>query len=123
MKKSIDDLISEKRQVEALASGSVYKLPTYKVVPEKGIERTARKQMISFVRGSKVVGETEVVPVEGVVHEAVITMLIQDLNQKNEVNPDSHTIAAIQHLAAARDILEDRQRERAQRKILGTYKE
>lgn len=121
--KSIEDQIGEKRQFEALASGSVYKLPTYKIVPGKGIQKTGRTQFISFVRGSKIDGENEFPPVEGVVHETLLSMMLHDLNLKNQEVPNEYTPEVIKHLGAARDIMEQRIKDRHERNVLGTYKD
>lgn len=120
--KNVETLINEKRTFETIATGAVYRLPMYKVVPGVGIEKTGRTVLIPFVRASKIEGEREIFPVEGVVHETLLSMMLYDLDLKNQEVPNDLTPQVIKHLEAARELLESRQRDRDSRNVLGTYK-
>ncbi len=113
--------LHDKRTFEALATGSVYKIPTYKVVPNVGIEKTQHTILIPFVRGSKIQNENEMLPVTGVIHETLLAMILKDLGIKNEEFPNTYTEKAIEYIANALALLEDRQRDRNNRNVQGTY--
>jgi hypothetical protein len=117
----VENSIKEKREFIALKAGNLYRLPTYKIVPGKGIERSGRELLVPFVRGSKKIEENEYPPVEGIVHESLLSMQIYDLELKNAEFPNEYTPQVIEHLQAARNILEARTRERAERNVLGKY--
>lgn len=120
-KQIIEAQIKEKRVFETKIAGSIYRLPTYKIVPEQGIVRSGHSIIIPFVRGSRKVEQNEHPPVEGIVHESLLSMQIYDLELKNKEFPNEFTPQVIKKLEEARDILENRTRERASRDVLGKY--
>lgn len=119
--KSVEEEIQDKRTFQTISTGAVYKLPKYKILPGVGLVKAWENILIPFVRGSKIEGEREIMPVEGIVHESLLSMQIYDLELKNKEVPNELTPQVIKHLEAARDLLESRQRERSSRNVLGTY--
>jgi hypothetical protein len=118
----INKMLAEKRSFEALKSGSVFKIPTYKVIAGKGLEKQERTILLPIVRGNRydVQTGTEYFAVEGTTQETLIAVLLQDLESKNEILPSENTSLAIKHLQAALDLLEERQRDRFNRNVLAT---
>lgn len=118
----VEQAIQDKRTFNAIATGAVYKLPKYKVVKNVGLQRAQGSVLVPFVRGSKIEGEKEILPVEGIVHESLLSMMIYDIELKDKEFPSEVNPEVVKHLEAARELLENRQHERASRNVLGTYK-
>ena len=100
--------------------GVAYQLPEYRVVDGKGIERTGNVQTIQFVRSSKLQGE-EVPKFEGTLHEHLLSMMIYDLQYKNSLVPSREGALVITKLQEAIGWLRQRQVDRTQREVVGTY--
>jgi hypothetical protein len=119
----IQEQLKEKRTFEALPTGSVYKLPIYKVVQNVGIQKTDRKLLVPFVRGSKIENENEVFSIDGILHESLLAMQIFDLEHKYKSLPSEHTLQAISHLMKALEALEARAATRITEGTIGTYQQ
>ena len=111
----------EKRDFKTVEQGAVYELPMWEVVDGKGIEKVAETIAIPFVRGSKIAGE-KVEKKEGVLHETLLCMMIKDLKFKQTLVPSREGALAITNLEQALHWMEERQRDRQERKVEGTYK-
>lgn len=128
-----------KRNFKIIEEGTTYKLPKYRVVDGEGIKLVQRienlnedlsefptfdklcNQTITFVRGDKT-DNGEIIPrVDGILHEQLLAMMISDLRYKNTLVPNRHTSIAITHLEEALFRLEERQRDRENRNVQGTY--
>ncbi len=120
-----------KRNFEIVELGTTYKLPKYRVVD--GIKEVrkledscdesdfAYYQTITFVRGDKT-DNGEIIPrVDGILQEQLLAMMIADLQYKNSLIPSKETACAITKLQEALFWLEERQRDREARNVLGTY--
>lgn len=103
-----------------LELGTRYALPIYTVVPGKGIEDTGRVEFVTFVRGSKL-AEEEVQAHDGVLHEGLLTMQIEDLKFKQSLVYSTETKFAIEALETALFWLQRRSNRRSQEGTLGTY--
>jgi hypothetical protein len=110
----------KKTHFKTLRPGSVYQLPTWKVVPGTGIVPTDDFTEISFVRGSQDPDESAERQV-GVVHEALIAMQITDLEIKDNLVPDPFTKLAIANLKTALTCLGYRSLARKDAGVAGTY--
>lgn len=110
-----------KRNFTTLTEGTHYELPIWTVVDGKGIEEVSNiAQTIKFVRGSKLKGE-DVEKVDGILHETLLSMMIEDLKFKNSLVPSRESATAITKLQEALHWMEERQRERESRSVVGTY--
>jgi len=122
-KENLELALKEKRVFESVKSGSVFRLPNYKVIKGQGIVKTGRHTLINIVRGTRIDDDgNEVFSVEGVTHETIISMMQEDLERKNEIFHDDTNAVVLEHLAAALAILEQRQRDRHERGVLATNK-
>lgn len=101
--------------------GTQYELPQYKVVEGKGLEEVSSPLLVNFVRGSKL-GEEEVPKRTGTLHEHLLSMMIHDLRYKNSLVPSEEGTMAIINLQEAYLWLLQRQIDRKQRQVEGTYK-
>lgn len=101
-------------------NGTSYILPEYTVVPGVGIQKTEESQIISFVRGSKLGGE-EVDPHDGILHEALLSMQIHDLQYKQSLVPSRETAIVITRLEEALMWMQKRSQRRKQEGTQGTY--
>lgn len=110
-----------KRVFTTREQGTKYDLPIWTVVDGKGIELTGDYQRIQFVRGSKLKDE-EVEKRNGILHETLLSMMIEDLKFKNSLVPSRESSTAITKLQEALHWMEERQRERESREVVGTYK-
>ena len=110
-----------KRIFKTVEEGTTYELPRWEVVDGKGIEQTGNYQEIQFVRGSKLRDE-EVEKREGILHETLLSMMISDLKFKQSLVPGREGAIAITKLEEALHWMEERQRERESRNVVGTYK-
>lgn len=110
-----------KREFKTIEEGTTYALPTWEVIDGKGIERTGAQAIIQFVRGSKQKDE-EVEKRPGILHETLLSMMIADLKFKNSLVPSRESATAITKLQEALHWIEERQRERETREVVGTYK-
>ncbi len=110
-----------KRNYETLEKGCSYQLPMWKVEEGKGIVETGQKLQVHFVRGSKLADEI-VEKKEGVLHETLLAMFIDDLKFKSSLVPSRETTLALTKLEEALHWMEERQRERDSRNVQGTYK-
>jgi len=109
-----------KRNFDTLEEGTTYALPIWEIVDGKGIEETGQSLGIQFVRGSKLKGE-DVEKKEGILHETLLSMMISDLKFKNSLVPSRESATAITKLQEALHWMEERQRERELREVVGTY--
>lgn len=89
----------------------------YKVIDSLDIEN----QTITFVRGDKTDNGTIIPRVDGILHEQLLAMMINDLQYKSKLVPSRETSIAITKLQEALMWLEERQRDRENRNIQGTY--
>ncbi len=129
--------MSNKRNFETIELGTTYRIPKYRVVDNEGIKLVSDleitentngwTQEVTFVRGDKTVdtGDKEnplfIPRTDGILHESLIAILIEDLRYKNTLVPNRHTSIAITHLEEALFRLEERVREREINGTLGTY--
>ena len=109
-----------KRNFTTVIQGTHYELPIWTVVDGKGIEQVQDVQTIKFVRGSKLKDE-DVEKVDGILHETLLSMMIEDLKFKNSLVPSRESATAITKLQEALHWMEERQREREARSVVGTY--
>lgn len=100
--------------------GTKYQLPEYEVAPA-GLRKTGVYQEIRFVRGSKDVDEN-IPGVEGIMHENLLAMMIADLQYKQSLVPSRETAIVITKLQEAYLWLLQRQIDRKDRDVEGTYK-
>jgi hypothetical protein len=110
-----------KEDFQTIVPGTVYLLPEYEVVDKQGIRRTGGKIELRFVRGSKNPDE----PVErcqGTLHEHLLATMIHDLKHKNELVPSREGALVITKLQEALGWLRQRQVDRQNRAVDGTYK-
>ena len=117
-----------KRAFNTVIAGHHYELPIYRIEEGKGIVETGEVQHIQFVRGSKVAGDPKTPqivqdhgPLEGTLHEHLISMMIEDLKLKNAEVPSREGALVITHLEIARNFMEERQRSREAAGVVGTY--
>jgi hypothetical protein len=119
--KEIEKKILEKREFTAHADGSFYKLPSYKVIIGKGLERTARTIDLPIVRGSRIGKDgKEFMSIQGTTIETLLAVCQHDLEEKHKLLPNHDTQEAIYHIQKALDNLENRQRDRFKRKVIAT---
>lgn len=117
------------KAVNVFELGSMYGLPIYHIVEGVGIQpfqSTDGRQYIlevPFVRGSKLPGGEAVEKKPGIVHEALVQMMITDLEHKRTLVPSTETDAVLIHLTAIADLFEARQKRRQQEGTLGTMKQ
>ena len=107
------------REFEIVKEGAVYVTPLY-MVKDTALKEIGSFQ-IKFVRGKGPDGT--LVPEEGILSEHLISVLIHDLKHKNTVVPSRETSVAITKLQEALFWLEERQRSRTERGVVGTYKQ
>lgn len=110
-----------KRAFRTVSQGHEYEIPNYKIEEGKGIVETGDILTIKFVRGSKVLGENKTEPLEGTLHEHLISVMIEDLKFKHTEFPSNETAMVMIHLQEARHWLEERVRTREAAGVLGTY--
>ena len=110
-----------KREFKTVEEGTTYELPTWTVVDGKGIELTGETQKIQFVRGSKLKDE-EVERKDGVLHETLLSMMIEDLKFKSTLVPSREGSLALTKLQEALMWMEERQNVRTKNGNVGTYK-
>lgn len=110
-----------KRNFKTLEQGTTYSLPNWRVEDGVGIVETGDETKIQFVRGSKLKDEV-VEKREGVLHETLLSMMISDLKFKQSLVPGREGAIAITKLEEALHWMEERQREREARNVVGTYK-
>lgn len=128
-----------KRYFKTIEEGTTYLLPKWRVVDGEGIKLVQRienlnedlsefptfdklcNQKITFVRGDKT-DNGEIIPrVDGILHEQLLAMMINDLQYKSKLVPRTETSIAITKLQEALMWLEERQRDRENRNVQGTY--
>lgn len=110
-----------KRIFKTLEQGTTYALPVWKVEDGVGIVEVGEDFLIKFVRGSKLKDE-DVEKREGILHETLLSMIIEDLKFKNSLVPSRESSVAITKLQEALMWMEERQRDREARNTVGTYK-
>ena len=113
--------IDLKNDFEIIEDGVHYRIPEYKVVDGKGIEKTGNYMDIKFVRGSKLKDEN-VEKKEGTLHEHILAVLIHDLNFKHKLVPSREGAITLTKLQEAIQWLWQRQVDRIMKGIIGTYK-
>lgn len=111
---------TNKRAFKTIELGTQYQIPVYKVVDGKGIEETGDLLSINFVRGSKLKDE-DVAKREGILHEHLLSVMIEDLKYKSSLFPSRETSIVITKLEEARHWLEERQKAREAAGVIGTY--
>lgn len=111
----------DKRKFETIEKGTQYELPVWEVIDGVGIKETGTKHPIHFVRGSKL-KEEHVEKREGILHETLLSMMIEDLQYKNNLVPSRESSLAIGKLQEALFWMEERQRVRVNKNTVGTYK-
>lgn len=113
--------MENKRLFETVEQGTHYELPTWKVVDGIGIEKTGKSLPLKFVRGSKL-KEEDVEKREGILHETLLSAIIEDLKFKNSIVPSRETSVVITKLQEGLMWMEERQKQRELKGIVGTYK-
>jgi hypothetical protein len=123
-------------QFKIVELGTTYELPKYRVIDGKGIEKIddintedylnpdwkeSCSQQITFVRGDKTDGGKIIPRVDGITQEQLLGMMITDLEYKNSLFPSKESEEAIKNLKLALFWLEERQRDREKRNVVGTY--
>lgn len=108
-------------EYKVLEQGTTYALPNYVVEDGKGIVQSENATIIQFVRGSKIADE-QVEKKEGIVMDALLAMMIEDLTYKNSLVPSEETERALFHLKSALDAMNARTYRRSLAGTLGTYK-
>lgn len=117
-----------KRAFKTVVPGAHYELPVYRIEEGKGIVETGAVQPINFVRGSKQAGDPKTPqivqdhgPLEGTLHEHLISVMIEDLKMKNAEVPSREGAIVITKLEEARHWMEERQKSREAAGVVGTY--
>lgn len=117
-----------KREFKVLEEGHKYSLPVYEIDGGlKRIEDTGtpddpfQNQIISFVRGSTD-SDDNVPKKRGTLHEHLLSMMIHDLKYKNSLVPSREGSLVITKLQEALHWMEERQKDRENRNVVGTYK-
>lgn len=117
-----------KREFTVIEEGHKYSLPIYEIDGElKRVEDTGmpndpfQTQIISLVRGSTDEDEG-IVNRKGTLHEHLLSMMIHDLKYKNSLVPSRESSLVITKLQEALHWMEERQRDRVSREVVGTYK-
>ena len=113
----------EKTRFEIIENGTTYHLPEYTVVEGVGIEETDNVQALTFVRGSKVVETVEVLKEDGILHEALLSVMIHDLTFKNNLVPSEQTEYTIRCLDEALESIKARTNDREESGVEVTYSE
>ena len=126
---------SEQFEVQEL--GTSYSIPKYQVQDGKGIvcliDRELDKKRgtnpsadsfvdVVFVRGDKTDNGVTIPRVDGILHEQLLGMMIEDLKYKNSLVPSRESALAITKLQEALMWLEERQNQRTKAGTVGTYK-
>lgn len=126
---------SENFEVKEL--GTSYSIPKYQVQDGKGIvclvdreldrqrgTETSQYQIthIDFVRGDKTDNGTVIPRVDGILHEQLLGVMIEDLKYKYTLVPSEESKIAITKLQEALFWLEERQNQRTKAGTVGTYK-
>lgn len=115
-------MIELKEDFNIIEEGTQYELPQYEVIDNRGVQRVEGPGvLINFVRGSKLKDE-EVERKIGTLHEHLLAMMIHDLQYKNSLVPSREGSLVITKLQEALGWLRQRQIDRVQRDIQGTYK-
>lgn len=112
---------TNKRAFNTVLAGHHYQVPQYKIVTGSGIEETGQTIDLTFVRGSKVEEENKTAPMEGTLHEHLVSVMIEDLKLKHTEFPSKETAMAITNLEQARHWMEEREKAREAAGVLGTY--
>lgn len=125
---------SENFEVNEL--GTSYSIPKYQVQDGKGIiclvDRELDKQRgtnpsadsfvdVVFVRGDKTDNGITIPRVDGILHEQLLGMMIEDMKYKNNLVPSRESALAITKLQEALFWLEERQNQRTKVGTVGTY--
>jgi len=110
-----------KENFETVEEGTHYRVPQYKIVDGKGIVEIETMLDIKFVRGSKLKDE-EVEKREGTLPEHLLSVMITDMKFKNSLVPCSESSQAITSMQNALNWMRQRQVDRIQRQVQGTYK-
>lgn len=111
--------LSDATSYETKVKGSTYLLPEYLITPE-GIRKSKDFTTLKFVRGS-VAGEG-VEKQQGVIHESLINMIIDDLRYKNGLVPSEDSVNVLHHLESALVLIRKRALTRVLRGVSGIYK-
>lgn len=119
----IEEAIAEKREFQAHPEGSFYKLPSYKVITGKGLERTGKTIDLPLVRGSRITNKgKELFSIQGTTVETLLAIVLYDLEEKDKIMPSKENLEAVSLVKMALSTLETRQRDRAARNVLATDK-
>lgn len=125
---------SENFEVNEL--GTSYSIPKYQVQDGKGIVCLVDRELdelrgttpstdqfvdILFVRGDKTDNGTVIPRVDGILHEQLLGMMIEDLKYKNNLVPSRESSLVITKLQEALFWLEERQNQRTKAGTVGTY--
>lgn len=112
----------KRKEFEVKEDGRVYQLNNYTFIgskPVKVIDIVSRSSKeddyleLTFLRGSS--------PLEkGITHEQLLGTMIHDLQYKNREVPSRETSIVITKLQEALMWLEEREKDRIERKVLGT---
>lgn len=113
--------IELKDEFEIVEEGHEYNLPVYEVVEGKGIQELDGAHTVQFVRGSKDPDDNDSKKV-GTLHEHLLSMMIHDLKYKQNEVPSRETALTITSLQQAYHWLLQRQIDRVNRNVEGTYK-
>lgn len=106
---------------ETTEQGAKYRLPKYRVVVDKGLERTGDYSEVAFVRGS-VQPKAAVEHRDGVLHETLLKMIIADLEFKSTLVQSDQAERMLLHLRIALDVMNARTYRRQLGGVLGSYK-
>lgn len=119
----IEEAIAEKREFQSHPDGSFYKLPSFKVIAGKGLEKTGKTIDLPMVRGTRITAEgKEVFSIQGTTVESLLAVVIYDLEEKGKILESHENWEAIKLVQLALGTLESRQRDRAERNVLATNK-
>lgn len=113
--------IELKNEFKIVEEGTQYLIPEYRVVDGQSIVETGNHLPVNFVRGSKLKDE-EVPRRDGTLHEHLLSVVIHDLKHKNKLVPSREGSLVITNLEQAMHWLIQRQIDRKQREVEGTYK-
>ncbi len=111
----------KRNTVQVRELGTAYNLDEFEVVDGKGIQPTGNTVHLVFVRGDKEDNGVKIPRVSGILHESLLTAMIEDLKYKNGLVPSREGALALTKLQEALHWMEERQRDRAKRNVQGTY--
>jgi hypothetical protein len=105
-----------KQVFTTVVKGTTYDLPKW-TLTENGIELTNTNQRITFLRGTK---DNDSPIVNGVLHEQLLAMMVEDLSYKQSLVPSPITEGILQCYKTALELFNKREKDRVEREVINT---